>query len=103
MEPTLIRWLRPFAKKSGRVVGKNFRKNFEVVKRACGYDPATKVTRWVQDILRHSFASYWLPIHKNRNALAEEMGNSVEVIKDHYRRPILKVTATKYWALAPGI
>jgi integrase len=101
MEPTLIKWLRPYAKKSGLVVGPNFRKNFETVKRACGYDPKAKATRWVQDILRHSFASYWLPIHKNRNALAEEMGNSVEVIKDHYRKPIHKAVATKYWALVP--
>jgi integrase len=101
MEPTLIRWLKPCAKKSGPVAGTNFRKNFETVKRACGYDPKAKATRWVQDILRHSFASYWLPIHKNRNALAEEMGNSVEVIKDHYRKPIHKTVAAKYWALTP--
>lgn len=100
--PTLIKWLRPHAKKSGRVCRANFRKSFEAVKRASGYDPSAKATRWVQDILRHSFASYWLPIHKNRNALAEEMGNSVEVIKDHYRKPIHKATAARYWALAPG-
>jgi integrase len=101
MEAALIRFLKPHAKKQGRVVGSNFRKNWETVKRAAGYDPADKQARWVQDILRHSYASYWLAIHQNRAALAEHMGNSVEVIRAHYRRPILKTEAKRFWALTP--
>ncbi len=99
MEPTLIKWLKPYAKKSGRIVGVNFRPKFEAVRLAAGYDPEDKETKWVQDIMRHSYASYWLAIHQNRAQLAELMGNSVEVIRAHYRRPILKSEAAKYWAL----
>ena len=101
MEPTLIEWLRPFARVRGRVVGANFRKKWETVKRAAGYDPTDKAKRWTQDIMRHTFASYWLPIHQNRAALAEQMGNSVEVIRAHYRRPVLPAIAAQFWALTP--
>ena len=101
MEPTLVEWLKPFRKSSGRVVGDNFRKEWESVKRAVGYDPAQEETRWVTDILRHTYASYWLGIHQNRAHLAELMGNSVEVIKRHYRRPIAEADARCFWALTP--
>jgi integrase len=101
MEPALIRWLKPYAKKDGRIVRSNFRKKWELVKRAAGYDPTNKKSRWVQDIMRHSYASYWLAVHQNRAALAERMGNSVDVIRAHYRRPILPKVAAQYWALTP--
>jgi len=99
MEPTLIEWLKPFAKASGLIVGVNFRKKWNSVTKAAGYDPKDKETCWVQDIMRHSYASYWLAVHQNRAQLAELMGNSVGVIRAHYRRPILPVEAEKYWAL----
>ena len=101
MEAALIRFLKPHAKKQGHVVGSNFRKKWEAVKRAAGYDPTDQKLRWVQDILRHTYASYWLAIHQNRAALAEHMGNSVEVIRAHYRRPILAAVARQYWVLSP--
>lgn len=108
MEPTLTKWLRPYAQepgtkhqKRGRVVGSNFRKKWEEVKRAAGYDPTSKKSRWIQDIMRHSYASYWLALHQDRPALAEQMGNSVDVVRAHYRRPLLKADALRFWALAP--
>ncbi|MEY2499816.1 MAG: hypothetical protein QOI07_150 [Verrucomicrobiota bacterium] len=125
MEETLIRWLKPYSQVPGPkaathrihsqpfrgdrsherpnlVVGVGFRKKWELVKRAAGYDPSNKKSRWVQDIMRHSYASYWLAVHQNRAALAEQMGNSVEVIRAHYRRPILKAEAKRFWALKPA-
>ena len=101
MEETLIRWLKPFAKKQGHVVRSNFRKKWESVKRDAGYDPTDKAKRWVQDIMRHSYASYWLALHQNRAQLAELMGNSVDVIRKHYRRPILKADAERFWQTMP--
>jgi integrase/recombinase XerD len=58
---------------------------------------------WLQDALRHSFASYWLQIHQNRPKLAEMMGNSVKVITDHYHRAIELETAKEFWTLTPDI
>lgn len=102
MEANLVKWLKPYAKESGRIVGVNFRPKFETVKRAAGYDPTNKESKWVMDVMRHSYASYWLAVHKNRAELAELMGNSVEIIRAHYRRPILSVMAEKYWSLTPA-
>jgi integrase/recombinase XerD len=99
IEKNLLAWLKPYVKSKGRIVGNNFRKEWDAVKRVAGYDPQEKQSRWVQDIMRHSYASYWLGLHQNRAALAEQMGNSVDVIRSHYRRPILPSEARKYWAL----
>lgn len=102
MEPTLIRWLKPFAKASGLVAGKKLRPRWKSVRESAGYGSAEGQRRWVEDIMRHSYASYWLAIHSNRAELAELMGNSVAVIRSHYRRPILRKQAEAYWALSPS-
>jgi integrase len=49
--------------------------------------------------LRHSFASYWLPIHHNRAQLAEEMGNSIKIIGQNYAEAISRNEARKFWKL----
>jgi len=56
---------------------------------------------WPQDAPRHSFASHWLPIHMNRAELAEFLGNSVDVIKKHYRKVVPLSEANAYWAVIP--
>jgi integrase len=95
IEPVLAEWLRPFRKKNGPITGSNFRKDFEAVRES------TKIERWPVDVLRHSFGSYWLPIHKNRVDLAEKMGNSIQIIKRHYRKAIPKHVAKQYWEIRP--
>jgi integrase len=56
---------------------------------------------WPEDCLRHSFASYWLPIHNDRPKLAEHMGTSVGVIREYYRRPIPAQLAKNFWEIVP--
>lgn len=102
MEPILITWLTPYAKKSGLVIGKNFRKKWDPVRVAAGYDHKNGGVKWIADVMRHSYASYWLALHNNRAELAELMGNSVDVIKAHYRRPILQSQAEAYWSILPS-
>jgi integrase len=72
------------------------------VRSAAGYAPNGDGTKWTVDILRHTYASYWLATHQNRAQLAELMGNSVEVIRKFYRQPILKSDTKKFWALRPN-
>ncbi len=101
MEPALIAWLKPYAKTAGLIAGINLRPRWRSVKEAAGYGSEEHQTKWVEDIMRHSYASYWLALHQNRAELAEMMGNSVNVIKSHYRRPVLKAEAKRYWGLRP--
>lgn len=79
-----------------QIIGVNWEKNFKSVKRFAGFD---ETNRFPTDCLRHSFASYWLALHNDRPRLAEIMGNSVDVIKEHYRKAVPRGTAEAFWKL----
>jgi integrase len=96
MELCLIEALLPYRRSHGLIVGPRFRAALREVKKEAG------LSEWVQDVLRHCYGSYWLAVHKDRAHLAEAMGNSVQVIRQHYRRAIPEVAAREYWTL-PGV
>jgi len=56
---------------------------------------------WPQDVLRHSYATHWLPIHHDKAKLAENMGNSPDVIESHYKALVSKKDAEAYWKIRP--
>ena len=98
MEAALVRWLKPFAKRTGRICGANFRKQWDSLTKAAGYQADHP---WPQDAMRHTAASMLLVTKRNRALVAEELGTSVEVLRRHYRQPILKADAKRFWALSP--
>lgn len=100
IEPTLREWLIPYAKASGPIIGRNFRKQFESLLRVAGYGPKR---RWVADVLRHTGASMLLAIKRNKALVAEELGTSVQVLRKNYIVPILPATAMRFWALSPRV
>lgn len=113
LNETCLSWLRGCREISGVVSGtsaQRFRKAWERVRMAAGWHVTEASQRkakadghavkpWPEDCLRHSFASYWLPIHNDRPRLAEIMGNSVAVIREYYIRPIKPGVAERYWGL----
>jgi integrase len=104
IEPALAQWLKPFREKRGLIVGEssNFREALREVKREAGFDPTEKNGRsWPKDVLRHSYGTYWLAANKDRAHLAELMGNSISIIKKHYRRAIPTATAQAFWQIRP--
>jgi integrase len=96
-------WLETSSTRSGLVSPKaGFRYRFEAVRAAAGFSVrGGDGEEWQADVLRHSFASYWLAIHKNRNELAEHMGNSAKIIGKHYRRVIAQTEAQDWFAILP--
>ena len=58
---------------------------------------------WIPDGLRHTYATYWIPINQQKDLLANYMGNSRSVIDKHYLKPALKQDAEKFWSLTPKI
>jgi integrase len=56
---------------------------------------------WINDGLRHSYASYWQSIHKDMARLKEEMGNSEQVNRRYYYHPQPAAIAKKYWQNLP--
>lgn len=109
IEPALAAWLQPYAKKSGPVVSPvNLRKRLEAHHRAAGFGtPAeasknAKLTPWKKNCLRHSFGSFWLAANQNVDACALQMGNSPEMIFEHYRELVRPREAEAFWALRPS-
>ena len=58
---------------------------------------------WQSEVLRHSFASYWLAIHKNRAELAEHIGSSAKIIGKDHRRVIPLGEAQAWFAILPPV
>lgn len=56
---------------------------------------------WPQDALRHTFASNRNALLRNLPALAEEMGNSVPVLKKRYHVPLPEEIGRAWFALRP--
>lgn len=56
---------------------------------------------WRQNALRHSYGSYRASILKNIHMLADEMGNSVDMIRRHYRNPRPISQAKAYFDIFP--
>jgi len=97
IEPTLAKWLAPYRHAKGRIAPSKWREHFRNARTAAG------ITEWPTDCLRHSFASYWLQIHRDAPALALEMGNSVEVILERYSKVLDEPEdAVKFWAIEPA-
>lgn len=104
LEIALQEWLAPYRKEKGSLVGKNLRRQWENVRIKAGYALRdNEGAPWPHDVLRHCYGSYWLAEHGNRGRLAELMGNSVQVIRQHYRRAIPRAEAHAFWALRPTL
>jgi integrase len=56
---------------------------------------------WVQDGLRHGFATYFKNLKKDIVLTSHVMGNSVAIVKKHYARTIPDEECQAFWALTP--
>ena len=98
--PNLEIWLRKYRKVGGPVVSNPtaFRRARDKVVEAI---PGA---RWSPDVCRHSFASYFYKLFKDRDRLAAMMGHTARSreIEKHYKKPtVSKADAEKYWATVP--
>jgi hypothetical protein len=54
-----------------------------------------------QNVLRHTYATYWQSRNKNYSTLAHNLGNTEEVASRHYVRMVSKADAEHFWSLYP--
>jgi integrase len=96
IEPNLAAWLR-ICKSSGAVTPlRNLRTRLRAIRARSGLD------YWKQDIMRHSFASYWLAAHGDINKLTLMMGHTTTaMLWKHYHKAAKKREAEKYWSIKP--
>lgn len=54
-----------------------------------------------QDVARHSYASYWLALHRDENRLKANMGHSrnSETLFVHYRAAATRAAAAEFWRI----
>ena len=122
IEDNLLQWLEAYKGERKGFVTKqpNFAKNMRAARIAMGYREVLFTTKridgkpttireeknvngpeWPQDVYRHSYASYWLAKNQDRAHLAEHMGNSIAIIKRHYKAVISKSAQEAFWILNP--
>jgi hypothetical protein len=58
---------------------------------------------WIQDGLRHGFATYYKNLKNSIALVSDYMGNSPDVVKRHYARTIPAAECQAFWALTPQV
>lgn len=97
LSDNLVEWLRPHQRLSGPVSPPCRRDLFDDARKRAGLFES-----WAPDILRHSFASHWLPVHKDLHGLSLQMGNSSAIVKRHYHNAIPTEQGERWWSIYPS-
>ena len=95
MSENLLKWLAPYRVKSGAIFNIDPQRRIAKVVKASG-------VKWKRNGLRHSFGSYRMEQTKNEGQVALEMGNSPQVVKDHYFEIVDEHLAKEYWSIKPA-
>ncbi len=96
MQDNLVQWLAPYANHKGHIAP--FKKLSQALRRRC---EAVGVT-YKENGLRHSYGTYRLAIVHSDAQVAREMGNSPDIIADHYdSRAASEAQAKDFWSVAP--
>ncbi len=99
IEETLSDWLRYIAPPQVGAVTppRNHVVRRRKVQRSAG------ITPWPQDVMRHSYASYWMTIHRDEDRCRDAMGHSTkDMLVRHYRKHTTEVAAHAFWAVRPS-
>jgi integrase len=100
----LYAWLEPWRGRAGLVCAKSpTKRETSRLSKITGVEIDGRVIQltWKTNALRHSYGSYRLAIIKNRPQLAEEMGNSPKMIREHYNEAKTEDEANAWFAIAP--
>lgn len=94
----LSAWLAPHCQEDGPVRPSlsTYRHKFSIALRAAG------ITKWPDNALRHSFASYHLAEHQDAAATALQLGHTESrTLFAHYRELVRAEDARAYWQMRP--
>jgi integrase len=100
MEPNLLQWLAPYAGRTGLIWNKTediFIHQWRALCKAAGL-------KWVDNGLRHSYASYFFAKYQNQNVLAYNLGHKdTDLIYSNYRAVVrIPAEGTRYFDLSPS-
>ena len=92
----LASWIRPLTKLRGPVIPSQLRKRFDAV------NTRANLQQWPQNVMRHSYGTYRLAQCQDAARVSLEMGNSPQMIFDHYRELVKPKQAERYWNIIPS-
>jgi integrase len=107
MHDNLKAWLLKHRKPRGKVcpytnTTKQLLKIAKATGRAATDDsPKIPAVEWKHNGLRHSFISYRVAETADVSRVADEAGNSVAIIRQHYLRRVKPAEASRWFAIAP--
>jgi integrase len=102
LSPNAIAWLREYKARGGRMEGKVILWEHENLRKHRKASAERVSVRWIQDGMRHSFASYWLPIQHDFDRLMGQMGHTEPAtFSRHYHAGVQRTEAKKFWAIRP--
>jgi integrase len=97
IQPNLAAWLRPYSGGAGSVAPNGYRGKIERVRKAAD------LTRWPNNALRHSFASYRLAAIHDAPHVAHDLGHtSPQMLYNTYRALVMPDEAERYWRIIPA-
>lgn len=97
ISPNLLEWLNTYDRE---LPVKNFDRRFKAVRERAGL-----LKGWENDVMRHSFGTYWVSENRSIGDCAIQMGNSEAIIKKHYlatsTKKKMQAQSKKFWAIVP--
>jgi integrase len=96
ISPQLKAWLECARKLGSTLPTVNYADKLKLV-----LDKAKLRDEWTQNALRHSFASYHFAKFSNENETARRMGNSPQMVFQHYRELVKPGDAEKFFSILP--
>jgi len=97
---TLAAWLPSCAKSKGAVVPLD--SNRTLYARLKKLATAAGLTKWPDNGLRHSCASYLLAVSGDAVRVAYQLGNSADMVHRHYKALVSELDAQRFFALRPA-
>ena len=101
IDPTLSQWLRWYFSRYGIQNGSivpatNLRRRLRAIRNTAG------ISHWVQDVMRHTYASNWLAVNESVDKLRVNLGHrSNDVLWRHYHKAVLRKAAERFWQIKP--
>lgn len=103
----LAEWLVPHAARRTPIVGANWRRDFDMIKKLAGFGAQSgkadeELKPWVQDCMRHTAISNHLAHSDHEGKTAIWAGNSPSVVQKHYKALVGKEAADEFWNIRPS-
>lgn len=102
LSPSAVAWLKEYQSRGGSMEGRIIPWAHEVLREHRKASADRAEVAWIQDGMRHSFASYWLPMHHDLDKLLHQMGHADKAtFSRHYHAGIPRSEAAKFWRIRP--